>query len=71
MRQPRWTATLRCGHEAPTQGEPRPGNWMSCITAGCWRQERIESVRPFLAAAPVPRIVPAGVQGTLWDEEAA
>lgn len=61
---PRWTATLACGHEAPTQGKPAVGNWMSCITRGCWRQEQIISVRPFLAAAPEP---PRMVQGTLWD----
>jgi len=66
---PRFIATLKCGHDAPTQGKPTPGNWMSCITPGCWRQERIESVRPFLTATP--RVVPSGVQMTLWDQEAA
>ena len=64
---PCWVARLRCGHDAPAQGKPTPGNWMSCVTPGCWRQERIEAVRPFLAAAPASRMV----QGTLWDDEEA
>ena len=64
---PRWVAHLACGHDSPAQGKPTPGNWMSCVTPGCWRQERIESVRPFLAAAPVARMV----QGTLWDDQEA
>jgi hypothetical protein len=34
---------------------------MSCVTPGCWRQERIMSVSPVLAAVPVL------VQGTLWE----
>jgi hypothetical protein len=67
---PSWRARLACGHHVDTQGKPTAGRWLSCLTAGCWRQAEIVAVSPILAAAPV-RVVPAGVQLELWEAKAA
>lgn len=58
---PSWTAHLNCGHAVGTQSRPAEGNWISCLAAGCWRQERVVSVSPALTAAP------REFQGALWE----
>ena len=53
MRNAAYVAHLACGHDAPTQDEPAVGGWLSCITRGCRRQERIVAVSR-MRPEPVP-----------------
>jgi hypothetical protein len=58
---PFWVAHLACGHQNGAQARPAVGGYLSCLTRGCWRNERIVSVSPVLAAVPGPM-----VQGELF-----
>lgn len=60
-----WTALLRCGHDAPLQGKPEPGGWITCTDHHCQHQERVVAVSPVLHGAPGPG--ETGIQETLWE----
>ena len=63
-----WTAVLKCGHEFRTGHEAKPGDWITCIVLKCQGQRRVERVVP-VSSVPAPG--ETGVQGTLWEAEAA
>ena len=68
MNEPRFLARLRCGHDAPLQGEPRVGGWITCLDLRCQQQRPVVSVSSLLRA---PRAGETGIQETLWEELAS
>ena len=61
-----WTALLGCGHDAPLQGQPKVGGWITCLNPLCQSQQKVVSVTSHLRT---PRAGETGIQEPLWTEE--